>query len=166
RHTLRAAAIVGQTPAAMLATLHEALRRHSPAAEMCTVCLVAVSPDGDGAELDVALAGHPRPVAIGADGSTRAVGRHGTMLGVSGSADPGLDRDSLAAGETLVLYTDGVLDAGRPDDDLGEDGLLDACREAHAEPLGSLLERLERLAFDRAAGRPRDDIALLALRLL
>ena len=65
-----------------------------------------------------------------------------------------------------ILYTDGVLDAGRPDDDLGEDGLLDACRGAHAEPLGGLLERLERLAYDRAAGRPRDDIALLGLRLV
>ncbi len=166
RHTLRAAAIIGQSPAAMLATLHAALRRHSPAAEMCTVCLVAVAPNGAGAELDVALAGHPRPVVIGADGSTRAVGRHGTVLGVSGSAEPGLERARLALAETLVLYTDGVLDAGRPDDDLGEDGLLDACRGGHAEPLGSLLERLERLAVERAAGRPRDDIALLALRLL
>jgi serine phosphatase RsbU (regulator of sigma subunit) len=64
-----------------------------------------------------------------------------------------------------VLYTDGVLDAGHPDDDLGEDGLLAACRGAQDEPLESLLERLERLAFDRAAGRRRDDIALLGVRL-
>jgi PAS domain S-box-containing protein len=165
RHTLRASAIIGQAPAEMLATLHASLRRHSPEAEMCTVCLVTVSVDGDGAELEVALAGHPRPVAIGADGATRMLGRHGTVLGVSGVPTPGLVRTRLEAGETLVCYTDGVLDAGRPGGELGEDGLLGACRGANAESLAGLLERMERVAFDRAAGRPRDDMALLGLRL-
>jgi PAS domain S-box-containing protein len=165
RHTLRAAAIIGRTPAEMLETLHASLRRHSPAAELCTACVVALSPDGDGAEVEVALAGHPRPVAVDCDGTARALGHHGTVLGVSGAAAPGLERVRLARGETLVLYTDGVLDAGRPDDDIGEDGLLAACRGAHAETVSDVLERLEALAFDRAAGRPRDDIALVGVRL-
>ena len=42
RHTLRAAAMGGQSADAMLHTLHRALRRQPLGADLCTVCLVAV----------------------------------------------------------------------------------------------------------------------------
>ena len=42
RHTLRAAAMSGQSPPEMLETLHQALRRQPPGADLCTVCLVTV----------------------------------------------------------------------------------------------------------------------------
>ena len=49
RHTLRAAAILGLRPAAMLSTLHEALRRQPVGADLCTVCLVTLEPRPTGA---------------------------------------------------------------------------------------------------------------------
>ena len=44
RHTLRAAAMGGQSPAEMLETLHRALRRQPPGADLCTACLVMATP--------------------------------------------------------------------------------------------------------------------------
>jgi PAS domain S-box-containing protein len=165
RHTLRAAAFTGQSPAAMLATVHMALRRHSTGAELCTVCLASIAPDADGAVIEIALAGHPPPLQVSAAGDVRQVGVPGTLLGIPGDARSGVMRAILAHGETLILYTDGVIDAGRPSAPLGERGLLDLVRGAAALSLPSLLERIEQVALARSGGTPRDDIALLAARL-
>ena len=48
RHTLRTAAMLGQSPAGMLATLHEALRHQPQGADLCTVCLVTLEPERPG----------------------------------------------------------------------------------------------------------------------
>jgi serine phosphatase RsbU (regulator of sigma subunit) len=71
----------------------------------------------------------------------------------------------LHAGETLLLYTDGVPEAGRSSQPLGEHGLLELCVQAPSLTLAGLLEHIERAALQHAEGRLRDDIALLALRL-
>ena len=71
----------------------------------------------------------------------------------------------LERGETLLLYTDGVIEAGRPSRLLGEDGLLELCAAAPVLPLAEFLEYIEQAALTRAEGRLHDDIALLALRI-
>jgi PAS domain S-box-containing protein len=165
RHTLRTAAMLGQQPTAMLQTLHQALSRQSAGADMCTACLIAVEPDEGGARLSVALAGHPQPVLVSADGSARLLGEHGTLLGV---IDPVLITEvpaELLPGETLVLYTDGLPEAGPTGLRLGEQRVLELCSPAPTMDLASLLGSIERAAVERADGRPRDDIALMGLRV-
>ena len=72
RHTLRAAAIGGQSPTEMLATLHQALLRQPPGADMCTVCLIMLTREEQhGARLTIALAGHPPPLLISPQGRGR-----------------------------------------------------------------------------------------------
>jgi serine phosphatase RsbU (regulator of sigma subunit) len=95
----------------------------------------------------------------------RQVGEHGTILGVIDPIDIHETRAELHAGETLLLYTDGVPEAGRPTQQLGEQGLLELCRSAPERTLAGLLEHVEQAALERAAGSLRDDIALLAIRL-
>ena len=72
----------------------------------------------------------------------------------------------LHPGQTLLLFTDGVTEAGKPDRSLGSSGLRRLCREAPRLSLQGLLEHIERSAVERAGGSLHDDIALLALRLL
>ncbi|HTR89143.1 MAG TPA: SpoIIE family protein phosphatase [Solirubrobacteraceae bacterium] len=164
RHTLRAASMSGQSPAGMLQTLHRALRGQPPDADLCTVCLVRVSRSGGRLALVVALAGHPPPLLIGADGETAAVGETGTLLGALDPVEIVERELELRAGETLLLYTDGVPEAGRAEGALGEEGLRELCRGSGGIPLAELLERIERAALRRAAGRLRDDLAMLAIR--
>jgi serine phosphatase RsbU (regulator of sigma subunit) len=103
---------------------------------------------------------------IDAHGACTQVGRPGTLLGVLDPIDIGEVDAELHAGETLLLYTDGLPEAGRADLQLDEQRLFDLCAAAASEPtLGGLLVRIEQAALRRAAGRLRDDIALLALRL-
>ena len=165
RHTLRAAAMSGQSPAEMLATLHEALRRQPMGADLCTVCLVAIERASEHRRLTVTLAGHQPPLLIGPSGETTQIGKPGTLLGVVDPIDISESQAEMHAGQTLLLYTDGVPEAGRPSGQLGEQGLLELCRHAPRLTLSDLLEQIERAALQSAAGRLRDDIALLALRL-
>jgi serine phosphatase RsbU (regulator of sigma subunit) len=71
----------------------------------------------------------------------------------------------LRAGETLLLYTDGLPEAGRAGLELDEERLFEVCAEVSEDSLGGALGRIERAALAHAGGRLRDDIALLALRV-
>jgi PAS domain S-box-containing protein len=165
RHTLRAAAIGGRTPTEMLATLHRALLRQPPGADMCTVCLIVLTRVEHEVRLTIALAGHPPPLLISPWGDVAQVGQSGTILGVVNPLNISESELTLGAGETLLLYTDGVIEAGRPDHLLGEEGLLELCTAAPNLTLAEFLQHIERAALDHARGRLRDDIALLALRI-
>jgi len=165
RHTLRAVAMLGLSPTAMLATLHEALRRQPAGADLCTVCLVTLAPRATGASLGVALAGHPPPLVIDADGGCRKVGTPGTLLGVLDPVEINEVEVELHPGETLLLYTDGLPEAGRAGSQLDEERLLEVCAVASKDSLGGALGRIESAALAHAGGRLRDDIALLAVRV-
>jgi serine phosphatase RsbU (regulator of sigma subunit) len=165
RHTLRAAAISGQTSSQMLDTLHRALRRQPPGADLCTVCLVTMERTVQRTRLKVALAGHPPPLLIDSEGLARPIGRPGTLLGVLDAPQFSETGAELRPGETLLLYTDGVPEAGRSNGLLGEQGLIELCRKAPVLSLGDLLEHIEHVALEHAQGSLRDDLALLGLRL-
>jgi PAS domain S-box-containing protein len=165
RHTLRAAAIGGQSLADMLGTLHHALRRQPPGADLCTVCLILMMRTSTGAHLTVALAGHHPPLLVDRDGEATQVGRPGTLLGVLDPIEIVESEAELKAGQTLLLYTDGVSEAGRSVEPLGEDGLRELCRQSPSLNLPALLRHIEHAALERAEGKLRDDIALLAVRI-
>lgn len=164
RHTLRAAAMLGQDAAGMLRTLHEAMRSQPNGSDLCTVCLVRASMQGERVRLGITLAGHPRPLLLGA-GRDRLVGRPGTLLGVLERIETREVQAELEPGQTLVLYTDGVTETARARERLGEEGLLERAAAMHELPLRELLRSIERAAIESTEGSLRDDIALLAMRL-
>lgn len=165
RHTLRAASMSGQRPADMLLTLHLALRRQPPGADLCTVCLILLDQDEEGARLTIALAGHPPPLLIDRKGDIRELGASGTLLGVVDPVHVEESEAHMKAGETLLLYTDGISEAGAPDRPLGERGLQELCGGAPRMAVSELLRHIELAALARTEGKLRDDIALLALRI-
>jgi serine phosphatase RsbU (regulator of sigma subunit)/PAS domain-containing protein len=165
RHTLRAAAMSGQSPPEMLETLHRALCLQPRGEDLCTACLVTVENTSGVAHLSIALAGHPPPLIIERDGAARLVGQPGTLLGVLDPIEISETRAELHPQETLLLYTDGVPEAGRLDRQLGEHGLIELCSKAPSLSLDGLLDHIEHAAIEHADGKLRDDIALLALRM-
>ncbi|MGN6372243.1 MAG: SpoIIE family protein phosphatase [Solirubrobacteraceae bacterium] len=166
RYTLRAAAMSGQSPREMLTMLDRALRRGSEPSELCTVCLVALDREPQGGRATVALAGHPPPLLIAEDGKIEQVGRIGTLLGAISPLKIEETEVTLGEHDTLLLYTDGVIDAGSGGSQLGEEGLLDVCASAREERvLSGLLRCVEQAALEQSDGRLRDDLALLGVRL-
>ena len=99
-----------------------------------------------------------------ADGSVEALGTPGTLLGLL--PDPALqDRSTeLRPGDTIVLYTDGVTEARAPVSMWSFEELAAAIRAAPLNgPVGLVNSLVTSALGDRAT--PRDDIAVLALKL-
>jgi serine phosphatase RsbU (regulator of sigma subunit) len=112
-------------------------------------------------ETEVAGGGHPPALLIPAQGPARYVEASGRPLGFPGAGSHGTTRLRLAAGDSLVLYTDGMVEAGR-DMDEGFDTLRSAGDELRAQPLEDVLEGM--LDIVRAGAVLRDDALLLAVR--
>jgi PAS domain S-box-containing protein len=164
RYTLRAVCPEHHSPSAALRRLNAASLA-SAASDFITVALayVARAPEG-GLRVRVALAGHPLPLVRRADGRIERVGAPGTLVGAF--RDPGLyDREAtLAPGDVLLLFTDGVTEAGPPGARLGEEELATLLAAEPADELDRLLATIEQAAVRAQPADPRDDIALLAIR--
>ena len=98
-------------------------------------------------------------------GRVEWLGEAGTLLGVV--PDPTFaDRSaSLSTGDSLVFYTDGVTEARGPDGFFGEDELAELVASCAGLDADAIAERVEATALDVQDGSPRDDIAVVVLRV-
>jgi len=160
RHVLRTSAQLLGDPLDALAFLNRQLYDR-PGPALCTVCCVLLRERGVDAEATVMCAGHPQPYAIRRDGSPEPIGRFGPMLGAWTDAFFPRTTTTLAAGELLVLYTDGVTDAVGEHERYGEERLQATLTQAH-EP-GEALRRLEDALTEFEEGDQADDTAALAI---
>jgi PAS domain S-box-containing protein len=164
RYTLRAGALEDDEPAKALQRLNGAMRAHDSADQYATAVLAYLSaPDRDELRIRLALAGHPPAMVIRADGTIDAVGRHGTMLAVVGDPEFPQTELSLRPGDVLLLYTDGVTEAGPRKSQFGDGGFRALLRTLAGEPPERVVDAVEAAVVAIQDGRPRDDIALLAL---
>jgi serine phosphatase RsbU (regulator of sigma subunit) len=164
RHAIRAAAMHQVRPSSVLADLNEVLRLEEGEG-FCTVAMGRLeSHDGDGATLTVSSGGHPLPVVLRRDGSVETVGSPGTLVGIFEDVELHDGTVRLQRGDTVVFYTDGLIDARRsePIDDAALDALLATCRDLDA--MGTI--ECFRDAVADPEGESPDDIAILALRIV
>ena len=172
RYTLRTAAMSARRPSKVLTTLNEVMVAEDAEEMFCTIAYAAMTPQRDGRlRVTVSCGGHPMPLVLRVDGTVETLGRPGTMLGILDEVEVHDVRTSLAVGDALVLYTDGVTEArfrGAADDRVelfGDERLaavLTGCRGLDAAAIAS---RLETSVLDFSAGRPRDDIAIVVVRV-
>lgn len=112
-------------------------------------------------ELRYALAGHPPPLLLRADGSHELLeaGRS-PLLGVPPMGPRPEGRTTLAPGDTLLIYTDGLVE--RPD------ASIDAGMAALADRAARMTDDLERMPerlLATVTEPRRDDAAVLVVRL-
>jgi serine phosphatase RsbU (regulator of sigma subunit) len=166
RYTLRAAAMRERLPSRSLSVLNEALLRQRDDRRFCTVAYAYLEKLDEGARAGISTGGHPLPLLLRAEGGVEAVGAPGTLLGVV--PDPALEDRAitLAPGDSLVFYTDGVIESRT-----NSHGVLDERRlsELVATCAGrdpdAIATRIEEAAVMSQNGRPKDDIAVLVLRV-
>jgi PAS domain S-box-containing protein len=166
RHTLRAIALHEERPDEMLRFLNEALRRQSAEAAFCTVGSARLEPTADGFDVCLASGGHPYPLVIRAAGEVEEVVVRGTLLGVE--AKPVLEQVPLALrrGDTLVLYTDGVVDARDASGErFGEERLIAALRAAAGGSAEEVAAAVDGTVAAYEPDRQRDDRAIVVLRV-
>jgi serine phosphatase RsbU (regulator of sigma subunit) len=166
RYTLRTLGIQETSPAEVLRKLNEALLRQRSDRRFCTVAYATLQLNGSGsAEVCLATGGHPLPYVLRADGSVEAVGHPGTLLGVLPDVQLTDTAVQLGKGDVMVLYTDGVTEARGPDGMLGSDQLAAVLASCAGLDAKSVAARIESAALEIQEGNPRDDIAILAVRI-
>jgi serine phosphatase RsbU (regulator of sigma subunit) len=165
RHTLRGASFGQPRPARALETLNESMLQTDQDGRFCTVVYAVLEPRKDGGgRVTMASGGHPAPLLMRADGHVEAVGVMGTMIGVFPTLSLPEVAVELDSGDVLVLFTDGVTEAGTGTDTLGEAGLASTLQACIDRDLEEVAECLVERAIEVQGGEPRDDMALLALR--
>jgi serine phosphatase RsbU (regulator of sigma subunit) len=166
RYTVRTASSPDSAPSDVLRTLHESISSEHSDLRFCTAALARIQAPSNGrgaARLTVALGGHPLPLILRKDGRVDSIGQPGTLLGALPS--PVLaDADAkLAVGDSLILYTDGMLDVGDRSQADDPDWLAAQLASAAGGSADEIAEDLAQAAVKRHGGEPRDDIAILVL---
>jgi serine phosphatase RsbU (regulator of sigma subunit)/integral membrane sensor domain MASE1/anti-sigma regulatory factor (Ser/Thr protein kinase) len=165
RYTLRAAAMHESRPSRVLDVLNDALLRQRSPSDFCTVAFARLEPNGAHARATVSSGGHPLPLLLRSEGTVETVGSHGTLLGVL--ERPKLDDATveLRAGDTLVLYTDGLTDAYAPERIVTQADLTTVLTSLVGRSAPDIAREVARTLLGGAEQEPRDDIALLVLRI-
>ena len=114
--------------------------------------------------LTVASGGHPPAVRTGPSRVVPLSAR-GTLLGVV--EEPVLVDElvELRPGEGLLCYTDGLTEARRGREIMGVEGLADVVWTHRELPSPALTEAVVQDVLDYQGARPRDDIAVVHLRV-
>ena len=166
RWTVRAAAMRERDPATVLTMLNEAVLAQTTDYRFATVVCARVDPTPGGACFTVACGGHPQPLVLRADGAVAPAGVPGSLIGALEEVEVADRAVDLAPGDAVVLFTDGVTEerdeAGRP---FGEEGLAALLGRSTGLDAHALAGRIEHEVTGWATATPRDDIAVLVLRV-
>jgi sigma-B regulation protein RsbU (phosphoserine phosphatase) len=165
RQTIRTAAHFDRSPATILSALNDVLYEEDSDRFVTVACgRLRTCPATGGVDLTLAVAGHPAPLVVRADGRVEEPGVTGTLSGVLPHLSYEETTISLRPGDLVLLYTDGIYEAKGPEGFFGIERLREILsRYAGAEP-NVVCEAVEQRVIEHLDGLAHDDMALLALR--
>jgi sigma-B regulation protein RsbU (phosphoserine phosphatase) len=154
---------MGADPARLFNHINNFLCEHAGVERYATIFLGILGRQGD---LEYINAGHPSPLLLRGGELAEPFTEGNFPVGLLPGADYKTALVTLKAGDTLVLFSDGVTEAADPDDELfGVPRLREALAGRHDAPLDDLqkaiFESVEK--FSRGASQA-DDITLLLVR--
>jgi sigma-B regulation protein RsbU (phosphoserine phosphatase) len=150
-----------QHPAAMLRSVNKLFFESTPPEHFATLFFAHY--DDRERRLRYANCGHLPPILVRVDGTVERLHSTATVLGVFSEWTSEEKIVHLKSGDTLVIFSDGVTEAGiESEAEFGEDGLL-AVMRAHA---GAGAETLVNHIVDAVAGDKHDDVTVVAIRVI
>ena len=149
-------------PSDFLASANEVICSEIGPGKFISMSYVVV--DGRSGLVAGASAGHPAPRIVLPDGSTRPLEAHGLVLGIDGGQEYAESRAQLPPGASLVLYTDGVVEARRDGELYGDDRLDALLAAGHELSARSLAAAVAEDAREFAGGDLSDDLAVVVIR--
>ncbi|MGD9695398.1 MAG: SpoIIE family protein phosphatase [Thermoleophilia bacterium] len=149
-------------PADLVTELNDLIGPRLPDGGMVTLVVAYV--DAARRRLRWCSAGHPPPVVLGAHGGWRALDRPDPPCGAFSGHRFEDHETPFVEGDTLVVYTDGIIEARRRGRELGEEGLHEVLRDVADEPPDRLVRSVYAAARDWCDGRLTDDVAVAAVK--
>ncbi|MGZ4274591.1 MAG: SpoIIE family protein phosphatase, partial [Solirubrobacteraceae bacterium] len=162
RNALRAFAVEGHSPGAALHQLDRVVHATFGPGMIATVLFLII--DASKGVVSLSRAGHPPPALRTAGGEIRFLETGNTLpLGIDDRVAAEEAEYHVAPGDTLLLFTDGLVERRRESINTGFDRLRDAFTRAPADVEELCDYVLERTVSEQAS---HDDIAVLAVRVL
>jgi phosphoserine phosphatase RsbU/P len=163
KFSFRALARMHPEPADFLAAANEVVVDEIETGKFITMLYVLL--DAESSTVACASAGHPAARVVTSDGQVGELGGHGLALGIDSDQEYEVARDELVPGTTVVLYTDGVIEARRDGELYGEERLDDLLRRRAELGPQELAEAVLADCKSFAGGELSDDCAVVCLRL-
>jgi sigma-B regulation protein RsbU (phosphoserine phosphatase) len=162
---LDAAVATCMTPDEIVRFLNDHLAAENDAFMFVTMFLAVF--DAESGRLEYTNAGHNPPYIRRADGKLDTLGtRHGMALGITPDQDYASSETTLAEGDVLVVFSDGITEAQDPSESLFSEARLEAYLiEIEPESAGEVATKvIDRVMKFQGAAPQADDITILALR--
>ena len=167
QHSLGALMLLEQDPTRLLYLLNRALLTAGRTV-FTTLVLVSLQPAEVGCRLTLATGGHPAPLVLRANGRVDEVGVPGTVVGILPEARFGRTSITLEPGETCLLYSDGVTEAGsgtgESQEQFGSARLAACLRDCVGMTAQEVAEHVEQTITTWLGRNDGDDLAVLAVR--
>ena len=161
---VRAFAQEGTAPGSVCTSVNRLLCRNMASGRFVTFCYVRI--DTAARRLTYANAGHNPPLLIRGNGSIDALAPTGTVLGVFAESSYEQGDFAVAAGDRLILYTDGITEGRNPaGDEFGEDRLAETASRHRTLPAEEMLAGMLRDIEAFNAGVYEDDATLIVAAL-
>jgi phosphoserine phosphatase RsbU/P len=111
-------------------------------------------------------AGHNPPILVRTNGSVERLSAGGLVLGVNENASYEQSDLRLAAGDRIVLFTDGLNEAEDAEgNDFGDDRLVESVVAHRSQSAAALLDTVFGRVREFAGGRFRDDATLITIAI-
>lgn len=135
----------------------------------CFITFFAATLDATTGELSYCNAGHNSPLLVRASGEFELLEPTGIILGILPNAAYEQKSCRLQSGDVLLLFSDGVTEACRPevDEEFGQDRLLELLQKHRDQPASDILDAIKAGIASFTCGCPAaDDITLVVARRL
>jgi serine phosphatase RsbU (regulator of sigma subunit)/CHASE3 domain sensor protein len=153
---------VDPDPAKVMAALNAQMGNRDDRAEglFASLCYALVDTEGN---VSFAPAGHPPPILLTPEGSHLLTPHAaGPLLGVLDRSEWPVTRITIPIGGTLVLYTDGLVEARKEADTFGTERARRVLESERRSALEVRVQRLIDAARRHDAENLRDDVVVLA----
>lgn len=165
RQTVRAAAYFDRSPATVLQALNEVLRPQMSQRFVTAACVRFRRRADDGSmTATMAVAGHPPPLVLRADGTVEEPGVTGTVAGIISGLSYVETDVRLGVKDTVLFYTDGVDEARGEEGFFGHDRLRVMLPEYAGASPATVCEAVEQRVLEHLDSAAHDDIALIAVQ--
>ncbi|MGE5175586.1 MAG: PP2C family protein-serine/threonine phosphatase [Hyphomicrobiales bacterium] len=151
-------------PARVMANVNRFLHRSVEPGRFVTAFLAIV--DGRNGAIEYVNAGHNTPFLVPPSGAPVALETGGLLLAMLEDAAYEHGAATLERGTTLVIYSDGAVEARAPDGAMwGEERLIGQVRDTASRPCADAAQRIaEQVRVFEGAQGPSDDLTLVLAR--
>jgi serine phosphatase RsbU (regulator of sigma subunit) len=151
-------------PESIVSGVNRDLCRMASATALASLFLARLDPVSGA--LEYCSAGHPPALLLRAKGELESLAQGGMLLGVAGTASYTRGRIRLNASDSLMVYSDGIIEsANGKDEEFGGARLETEFRRAQRSSADSMLFSVLGAVQDFAAVRPLvDDMSLVVVR--